>query len=236
MLEEGVRRRRLFKQRAVPRLVARKGRREIRGRCCVDGGTDPDLGSRYERQLRVTDPQMVVPVLQAALALDRQVDARDPGGIDRDGAAVRANLEREPVLVQDVQPIALDTELRRDLTGLDDMMVVRALTSRATRSRKLRPPLGVRSRQATWTSSTPFSSQMRCSIRNPLTANCQTGTRPSRWNDSMWTCPAGDTAPPAQRLVKSGHSRSPSKRVASALAKTRKRPSGGASGAMSSPW
>jgi len=50
----------------------------------------------------------------------------------------------------------------------------------------------------------------------------------------MW--PAGETAPLFHRFVNSGQERAPATTVASALARISRRPSGDATGAISSPW
>ncbi len=59
----------------------------------------------------MTDPQVVVPVIETALALQRQVEALDPGGIDLQGTAEGLDPELEPVRVHDTQETALGAQL-----------------------------------------------------------------------------------------------------------------------------
>ena len=61
-------------------------------------GPDPFAGAKIEQ--RLADAQMVVAIRQAALALDRQVEILDPMDAVANIAALREEMNGEPVILK----------------------------------------------------------------------------------------------------------------------------------------
>src|SRR5271166_348153 len=73
----------------------------------------PLAGAKIEQ--RLADAQMVVAIRQAALALDRQVEILDPMDAIADIAALREEMNGEPVLEYDVEPCRAPIDPRTEL-------------------------------------------------------------------------------------------------------------------------